>query len=105
MRRHFNVTDMEKFLNRLAAESGKILLKYFDKRIKIDYKGRTNPVTRADRESEQKIKHIIRQKFPADKFICEESCPHPDKIENDGRYWIIDPLDGTVNFTHGFRTF
>lgn len=96
---------MENFLNRLVAESGKILLKYFNKRIKIDYKGRTNPVTRADRESEQKIKHIIKKKFPADKFICEESCPLPDKIESASRYWIIDPLDGTVNFTHGFRTF
>jgi len=96
---------MEVFLNRLATESGKILLKYFGTNIRIDYKGRTNPVTRADRESERIIKKAIEEKFPNDKLICEESCPVPEAMDTRNRYWIIDPLDGTVNFTHGFRTF
>ena len=96
---------MKKFLNVLAAEAGKILLKYFRTDLTIEYKSRTNPVTRADRESEQKIKSLIRKRFPNDRFICEESCPLPAKIDDKKRYWIVDPLDGTVNFTHGFGTF
>ncbi len=96
---------MKTFLSEVAAESGKILLKYFRTDLKIEFKSRSNPVTRADRESENKIKSLIRKKFPRDRFVCEESCPQPEKIDAGKRYWIVDPLDGTVNFTHGFGTF
>ncbi|OQA90862.1 MAG: Inositol-1-monophosphatase [Elusimicrobia bacterium ADurb.Bin231] len=96
---------MKKFLTELSGISGKILIKHFRSKLNIRFKGKTDPVTEADRNSENALKKIISRKFPNDLFICEESCPSPSRIDNDKRYWIIDPLDGTVNYTHGFGTF
>lgn len=91
----------------MAETAGKILEKYFYlSDINIKYKSKNNPVTQADKESEEVIKEIIFKNFPNDKIICEESCPHTqNKLDNKSRYWIIDPLDGTVNFTHKLPIF
>jgi myo-inositol-1(or 4)-monophosphatase len=56
-------------------------------------------VTRIDRESERMILDIIRESFPDHDILAEES---RKDIETDGFRWIIDPLDGTTNFIHGF---
>lgn len=56
-------------------------------------------VTRVDRESERIILEIIRESFPVHNILAEES---RKDIETDGFRWIIDPLDGTTNFIHGF---
>jgi myo-inositol-1(or 4)-monophosphatase len=96
---------MKLFLDELAGISGRVLLKYFRKNVKIEFKGKTNPVTQADKESEQALKEKIARRFPNDRFICEESCPLPGEIDKNSRYWIIDPLDGTVNFMHGLGIF
>jgi myo-inositol-1(or 4)-monophosphatase len=56
-------------------------------------------VTRVDRESERMILDIIRQNFPDHDILAEES---RKDIETDGFRWIIDPLDGTTNYIHGF---
>ncbi len=96
---------MKKFLYTLVKLSGKILVKYFTKNLTVEFKAKHNPVTQADKEAEEVIKNYITQKFPQDKFICEESCPEVNKIDNSTRYWIIDPLDGTVNFTHKLPIF
>ena len=59
-------------------------------------------VTRVDRESEQLIINTIKQKFPEHLFLAEESVKDPGT----GEYrWIIDPLDGTTNFIHGYPVF
>ncbi|MCB4790323.1 MAG: inositol monophosphatase [Elusimicrobia bacterium] len=85
-----------------ALAGGKILKKYFNKNIKVDYKGEIDPVTIADKKSQKAILEIIKQRFPGhttlgeedkEKAICSEYC------------WIIDPLDGTVNFIHGMEIF
>lgn len=59
-------------------------------------------VTRADRESEQAIKSAISRSFPGHSFLAEESAGQPGQSEY---RWIIDPLDGTTNFIHGFPVF
>jgi myo-inositol-1(or 4)-monophosphatase len=56
-------------------------------------------VTRVDNESEQIIISIIRKRFPGHHFLAEESL---HEIETGDYRWIIDPLDGTTNYIHGF---
>jgi myo-inositol-1(or 4)-monophosphatase len=59
-------------------------------------------VTRVDRWSEAVIMQTIRDKFPSHLFLAEETL----KQEDTGNYrWIIDPLDGTTNYIHGYPMF
>jgi myo-inositol-1(or 4)-monophosphatase len=58
----------------------------------------TNLVTEIDKKSEELIIGMIRKKHPGHDFLAEESGSHDRKSEY---RWIIDPLDGTLNFTHG----
>ena len=67
-----------------------------------DYKGRTNLVTETDRLSEELILNHIRSTFPTHSILAEESGSHKNKSEY---LWIIDPLDGTTNFVHGYPSF
>lgn len=56
-------------------------------------------VTAIDRAAEDAIIEIARKAYPDHAFLCEES----GKAEGSGEYtWVIDPLDGTTNFIHGF---
>ena len=67
-----------------------------------DYKGRTNLVTETDRLSEELILNHIRSTFPTHSILAEESGSDKNKSEY---LWIIDPLDGTTNFVHGYPSF
>ena len=68
----------------------------------INTKAASDFVTRVDRESEDLIISTIRRKHPEHYFLAEESVK--DDVTNDYR-WIIDPLDGTTNFIHGYPVF
>ena len=68
----------------------------------ISVKQASDFVTRVDRESEQGIIAIIRRNFPDHSFLAEES---ERDMETDGYRWIIDPLDGTTNYIHGYPAF
>lgn len=59
-------------------------------------------VTRVDKESEEVIISVIRERFPDHHFLAEESVRD---VETDQYRWIIDPLDGTTNFVHGYPVF
>jgi myo-inositol-1(or 4)-monophosphatase len=63
-----------------------------------DFKGEVDPVTEADRESEALVIATIRAARSGDAILAEESGGDPLGL---ARVWIIDPLDGTVNFLHG----
>ena len=59
-------------------------------------------VTQTDLESEKIIKNFIIKNFPGHSILAEES----DQINNASDYlWVIDPLDGTTNFIHGYPSF
>jgi myo-inositol-1(or 4)-monophosphatase len=60
---------------------------------------RTDFVTDADKEAQERVVKVIEEAFPEDGFLGEESDLHPDGEE---RIWVIDPIDGTTNFVHGF---
>ncbi len=82
---------------RAAVKGGEIIKKgfYIDKN--IEYKGFSNPVTEFDMESERIIVDCILKKYPNHSILAEEKLTSKGL---DDVKWIIDPLDGTVNFTH-----
>ncbi len=61
-----------------------------------DFKGAVDPVTQADREAEQAMRDLLARARPNDAVLGEE-----EGGAKGARTWIIDPLDGTVNFLHG----
>ncbi len=69
---------------------------------RLDYKSAFNIVTEVDRQCEQEIIATVRQSFADDEFLGEESGAHKT---GSTRLWIIDPVDGTTNYTHGYPFF
>ncbi|MHC5018678.1 MAG: inositol monophosphatase family protein [Planctomycetota bacterium] len=66
----------------------------------LEVRGVRDPVTEADRASEALIVERIRAAYPGHSIIGEEGSSNPGTAP-DGFAWIVDPLDGTVNFLHG----
>ena len=86
----------------IARAAGALLLPYYDRRIRVEYKGDVDIVTEADRASERLITERLRTRFPDHGILAEEGGGR----ESDSPYrWYIDPLDGTTNFAHGFPFF
>jgi len=85
-------------IKKAALAGGDILAEKFGK-VTYRLKGRANLLTEADLASQKRIISIIRDAFPDDGFMAEES---PVERTANGRMWIIDPLDGTTNYAHGF---
>lgn len=89
-------------MSQIAREAGALLMDYFRRRVKIEYKGDADLVTEADRKSERLILERIRTHWPTHDVIGEEGA----RIETGSDYrWYVDPLDGTTNFAHGFPVF
>jgi myo-inositol-1(or 4)-monophosphatase len=89
-------------ISEIAREAGALLTGYFQKRVKVEYKGDVDLVTVADRESEALILSRIREQWPSHDVMGEEG----SRIQTGSDYlWYIDPLDGTTNFAHGFPVF
>lgn len=87
---------------RAAMEAGAFLKSRFGEKQIVSFKGEIDPVTEADRRSEQIITEIILREFPDHSLLSEEKGRH----EGTGAFrWIIDPLDGTTNYLHGFPFF
>jgi myo-inositol-1(or 4)-monophosphatase len=85
-----------------AMEAGAILLSEFDRPAKISYKGEVDLVTQADRRSEEAIVSRLRRYFPNHAIVAEEGSGQ----EGEASYrWVVDPLDGTTNFAHGYPCF
>ncbi len=86
-----------------AEEAGKILLEYHNKDFIIESKEIiSNLVTEVDKKSESKIIEIIKNNFPDDSILSEEI----GSIEAGSNCkWIIDPIDGTINYAHGIPLF
>jgi myo-inositol-1(or 4)-monophosphatase len=94
--------DPATFAIETAKEAGLILRQRLHEHHIIDYKGEIDIVTEADRMSEDLILSRIRDRFPHHTILSEESPP----TEGDPAFrWIIDPLDGTTNYAHGFPVF
>ena len=85
-----------------AKEAASILTIYAKDRSKlsIDHKSQNDLVSQADRDAEQAILQIMREKTPDIAIVAEESGDSPD-LDQAQLAWFIDPLDGTTNFLHG----
>ena len=94
--------QLKNFAVELAHKAGALLMKKFDQSIEIHYKGDINLVTEADKMSENLIIAAIRQNFPDHGILSEES---PAILDGSSVRWIIDPLDGTTNYAHGYPVF
>jgi len=90
------------FIEALALEAGALLKERLHKRHTVEYKGEINLVTEADRLAETLIVERIGRSYPGHDILTEES---PETANGSGFRWIIDPLDGTTNYAHGFPVF
>lgn len=85
-----------------ALAGGSILEGYFGGDFRISYKGALNLVTDADLASEKEVVGILKRRFPGAAILAEEG--GEESGESSVRF-IIDPLDGTTNFAHGYPVF
>lgn len=94
--------DLLEVAVRAAKEAGKIQREWLSKEKRVEFKGEINLVTDVDRRCESKIVEIIRENFPDHNVLTEETsmpelpCPYR---------WIVDPVDGTTNYAHGYPHF
>jgi myo-inositol-1(or 4)-monophosphatase len=93
------------FATDLARGAGAILLASYEHVETIDYKSKRDVVTDADFASERLVIDAIKDRYPGDAILAEESGEHAGVLRDDGsgngRTWVIDPLDGTVNYANG----
>ena len=116
------------FAREVAERAGRILLERYERVERVDYKSARDIVTEVDHLSEQLIMGAIRDRFPGDGILAEESGAHrgpgaaTDTVSAgatggagaagevarslaNGRTWIVDPLDGTINYANGIPVF
>ncbi|MFC1725810.1 inositol monophosphatase family protein [candidate division KSB1 bacterium] len=86
----------------LTVEAGKFIRESYEGKIEVKFKGRIDIVTDIDKKAESIIVNGIKENFPDHNIITEET--DFEQGDSDTR-WIIDPLDGTTNFSHGFPFF
>jgi len=87
---------------RAVKEAGAIIMAHFQGEMRTDYKTKTHVVTDVDLLAEKVMIALLREEFPSFGIIAEES----ESIAGDLPYtWIIDPLDGTRNYTYGIPHF
>ena len=90
------------FLLDIVIKAGDIVSTYIDKEKHLEFKGKVDLVTEADKKTEEFILSAIENKFPEDSFIAEEN----GEKQNIHKFcWIIDPIDGTTSCYHNFPIF
>ena len=93
---------MRNFAINTAIEAGKILQDYFGRKFTVSHKGQIDLVTEVDLLSEKYIKEQIASHYPKHQILAEEG--GFTAAASDYR-WIVDPLDGTTNYAHGYPIF
>ena len=88
---------------RAARSAGDLVLRSSENigKLRIDQKSKTDFASEVDRMAEQEIIQIIQSAYPDHAILAEESGEHP----GNEFVWVIDPLDGSTNFLHGFPQF
>jgi myo-inositol-1(or 4)-monophosphatase len=94
----------------LAGRAGAVLMDRYERLERIHYKSARDVVTEADHLSEALILEAIRARHPGDALLAEETGEHraiagEAPTSGRGRVWIVDPLDGTVNYANGIPVF
>jgi myo-inositol-1(or 4)-monophosphatase len=93
---------MLNFAIRVAKDAGRLLRDRVGTRIDVDHKGSINLVTDVDLASERLIREAISTYYPRHEILGEEG----GLSESGSEYrWVVDPLDGTTNYAHGYPIF
>lgn len=93
---------IDKIIN-IAKEAGAIIKEGFGTKLTLEYKSNiTDFVTNIDKAAEKKILSFIETEYPTHNILAEES---GQKSQNSEYTWVVDPLDGTMNFAHGLPLF
>jgi myo-inositol-1(or 4)-monophosphatase len=94
---------MKDFAVELAQEAGQVLMDHLKRRLAVESKSsEIDLVTEADVASEKLIVEAIRRRYPKHSILSEEGLGE----EQAGEFlWLIDPLDGTTNYAHGYPVF
>ncbi len=87
-----------------AREAARILLHHYERGTESWEKSEDNPVTVADLESDRAIARRLQQAFPDDGMLSEETVAAPSRTAK-RRVWIVDPMDGTKEFTQKIPEF
>jgi len=98
------------FAETLAARAGELLMERYERVERVDYKSARDVVTEVDHLSEELIIAAIRARYPDDGILAEESGEHvavagEAPSSGQGRTWIVDPVDGTINYANGIPFF
>lgn len=88
----------------IVLEAAEVVLDWHKKGFEVDYKGEDDPVTSADRAANDLILARLKEYFPDDAVLSEESRDDLSRLESK-RVWIVDPLDGTKDFVSGTGDF
>lgn len=88
---------------RIAKTAGELILEISTQERQISYKSARDMVTEVDQASEKYIVSEIYKSYPTHDILAEEGSG--DDARHSDYLWIIDPLDGTTNFVHGFPVF
>lgn len=87
-----------------AKSAAEIIRKYqIESNFSVNFKGKNDLVTEADLKAEKEIVSVIQNEFPDDHILAEETAQSNSIPE--GRTWLVDPIDGTTNFAHGFPVY
>src|SRR5580765_1645877 len=100
----------------LARQAGGLLSASYERVLQVDRKSKRDVVTDVDYASEALVIDAIRDRYPADAILAEESGRHESadagkrpasssRARWSRRTWVIDPLDGTVNYANGIPFF
>ncbi len=82
----------------IAREAGELVMGYYRGNFQVDLKGGTEPVTEADRAANDHIVRRLREEFPDDAVLAEESAEEAELACGADRIWMVDPMDGTKEF-------
>lgn len=85
-----------------ALAGGDVVRRYYGGTFEISFKGEINLVTDADKESEERIVSVLRRRVPEASVLAEEG---GEEEGTTNRRFLVDPLDGTTNFAHGYPCF
>jgi 3'-phosphoadenosine 5'-phosphosulfate (PAPS) 3'-phosphatase len=89
-------TELE-MAKELALGAGAILLEHYSQTTSVEWKGKNDPVTAADRAASKFVVGELRKHFPLDGVLCEEEKDDLQRLSRP-RVWVIDPMDGTKEF-------
>lgn len=94
---------LSQFIEAIALEAGELIRNERERNVlRTDYKEQTELVTHADVMADEFITAAIRERFPDHRILSEETMPDLSQAEElETPLWIVDPIDGTVNYAYG----